>query len=89
MLQAHRGSLLHMDAPPEKPADPAAFRAGASKAYRVVMIALALLVLGLVGLGWWIGGWIGLLIGLGIGLVVALIVGFGATFLFAMSQDGG
>ena len=77
-----------MATPPEKPSDPAAFRAGAQNLYRVVMIALALLMLGLLGLGWWIGGWIGLLIGLGISLGIAVIVGFVATFFFAMSQDG-
>ncbi|QEL20907.1 hypothetical protein [Limnoglobus roseus] len=68
--------------------DGTAFRAQATRLFRVVGVLLAFGVATAAGVGWWLDGWIGLAIGGGVAAVFAACVYAGAGVLWAMSQDG-
>lgn len=68
---------------------PAEFRRAATGYYRVFVIVMALVAIGIAVLGWWIGGWWGLVGGVAVGVVVFAGGAIAGTLLWAMTQDGG
>jgi len=78
------------ESPMSTPEDPSAtFRQKSTAAFRVFVVVLSLLAVGLAVLGWWIGSWWGLAIGVVIGAIVFVGGLVGGTLMWAMTQDGG
>lgn len=77
------------EAPMSTPEDPSAtFRRKSTVAFRVFVVVLSLLAVGVAVLGWWIGSWWGLAIGVVVGAVVLVGGLIGGTLMWAMTQDG-
>lgn len=68
---------------------PARFRRNATRTFRLVVVALVLLLIGVMALGWWVGRWWGLGVGATVGSLVFSAGLTAAGMLYAMSQDGG
>lgn len=65
----------------------AAFRQNSTRGFRVFVVTLVTLGVGILALGWWLGSWWGLAAG---AAIAAVMVGGGliaGTMLWAMTQD--
>ncbi len=69
--------------------DADSFRRTATIVYYVTLAFVGLMVFGISWLGWRLGRWGGLAIGAVVGLILFAVAWFGATFFWAMSQEGG
>lgn len=66
-----------------------AFRRNATRMYGCFCVLLVAFIPTVGWAGWHFGGWIGLLLGAVVSTGLALAMFFMASFIWAMSQDGG